>query len=251
MKAANLGDIDAAYLLGVEYEISYRLKKDLALSIKLYQFAADNGHILAKYRLGTFYTRGLVVKSNQNEACNLYEESLTYPGSAYNLATCYQNGEGRKKNLRLAHKYFKVAANNKHLISQASVGMDYEYARGVSQNYLKARSWYKKAIQNSYKSENDYGLEFNSKMPKWKNIAKFNLSQMLYSGQGGKVDKREGFKLLREAASSGFSVAQNSLGVVYTTGNGVKKDNHKAKLWFEKAAKQGNIDAKNNLKKLF
>jgi len=41
--------------------------------------------------------------------------------------------------------------------------------------------------------------------------------------------------------------AQNNLGAMYFTGEGVARDEKKAIEWFEKAAAQGNEDARANL----
>ena len=50
-----------------------------------------------------------------------------------------------------------------------------------------------------------------------------------------------------KAAHQGHSIAQNNLGALYYSGNGVTKDLKKAVIWFEKAAKQNNPSAQNNL----
>lgn len=47
------------------------------------------------------------------------------------------------------------------------------------------------------------------------------------------------FSLWKNSAEQGFAVAQNSLGVDYTTGQGVPQDYEKAVFWYTKAAEQG------------
>lgn len=51
----------------------------------------------------------------------------------------------------------------------------------------------------------------------------------------------------KKAADQGNVDAQNNLGVMYYTGEGVPKDMAKAREWLRKAAAQGNADAKANL----
>lgn len=251
IKSAELGDMQAAYLLGMEYETGWRLKKDLEKAFQLYQYAASNGHTLSQYRLGTLYSRGLGVKENSKKACDLFEQSSIYPGAAFNIAICYQTGDGRIKNLKKAHHYFLKAAKKQHVESQLAIAMDFEYGRGVAVNLKKARYWYRNVINNNYKSMQDYGMEFNGPQTyKLKNIAKFNLAQMLYQGQGGSVDKKSGLSLMKEAANSGLAMAQNSLGVFYINGDGVTKNKNKAIYWFKRAADQNDADAIANLKKL-
>jgi len=250
LKAAELGDIDAAFRLGQEYESGYRLLKDIQFARKLYEFAANNGHILARYRLGTLYQEGLGVKKDLKKACDLFELATDYPGAAFNLASCYQNGKGRKKDLKKAHQYFLKAAEKNHLEAQTSCGMDYQYGRGTPIDMYKARYWYKRAITNSYRSTHDYGMEFNHQNKKWRNYAKLNLSTMLANGEGGTIDKAKSFQLMKEAALSGIPSAQNSLAVKYINGEGIAKNKDKAIYWFKKAAKQGDTMAIQNLKRL-
>jgi uncharacterized protein len=53
-----------------------------------------------------------------------------------------------------------------------------------------------------------------------------------------------------KAAEQGNTRAQNNLGVLYIKGDGIPRDREKAISWWKKAAKNGNITAKNNSKKI-
>ena len=48
----------------------------------------------------------------------------------------------------------------------------------------------------------------------------------------------------------GYASEQYNLGVMYQTGFGLPKDMAKAREWFQKAADQGDVQAKSVLKKL-
>ena len=54
----------------------------------------------------------------------------------------------------------------------------------------------------------------------------------------------------RRAAVEGYASEQYNLGVMYQTGFGLPKDMAKAREWFQKAADQGDVQAKSVLKKL-
>jgi len=246
MKSAELGDVQSMYVLANEYELGSRLKQDFDYAAKIYQVASDNGHKLAQYRLGTFYYRGVGVKKDYKKSCDMYEKSISYPGSSYNLATCYQNGEGRKKDLKLASKYFLDAANKLHLDSQLQIAMDYHFGRAGEINYTKARSWYKKVINNYHSAP------FNKHDPeKIRLMAKYNLANLIYDGKGGASSHNRAFKLYKEAAKGNESNAQNTLGIMYFEGHGTKVDKEKAKYWFKKSAAHGNENAKENLSRLY
>ena len=62
-------------------------------------------------------------------------------------------------------------------------------------------------------------------------------------------DMSEALRHLREAVriQPTYVDAQNNLGVMYYSGEGVPRDTAKAAEWFKKAAAQGNADAQANL----
>ncbi len=51
----------------------------------------------------------------------------------------------------------------------------------------------------------------------------------------------------RKAAAAGFALAENNLGILYETGQGVPKDPEQAVAWYRKAADQGLAGAQNQL----
>jgi hypothetical protein len=57
-------------------------------------------------------------------------------------------------------------------------------------------------------------------------------------------------KWVRKAANQGDKEAQNTLGLMYLKGEGVKKNLRLAKTWFKKAAALGHAQAQNNLEAL-
>lgn len=52
-------------------------------------------------------------------------------------------------------------------------------------------------------------------------------------------------------AKQGHAVAQYRLGLLYSNGHGVPKDDAQARQWYEKAASQGHVDAQVNLGSLY
>lgn len=51
--------LDAAFNLGLCYELGMGVKKDMKMAMECYRQAARRGHIKANYNLGVFYARGL------------------------------------------------------------------------------------------------------------------------------------------------------------------------------------------------
>ena len=64
------------------------------------------------------------------------------------------------------------------------------------------------------------------------------------------AEAREQSRTRRRAAAEGYASEQYNLGVMYQTGFGLPKDMTKAREWFQKAADQGDVQAKSILKKL-
>lgn len=59
------------------------------------------------------------------------------------------------------------------------------------------------------------------------------------------------FQLLAPLARSGNPAAQLRLGLLYYHGHGVRESDTEAKLWFERAARQGNAEAQFQLANMF
>jgi TPR repeat protein len=141
----------------------------------------------------------------------------------------------RFMNDKTATNYWRnKAANLGDGNAQFLLGTLYEEGEGVTQNYQDAEYWYEKASAadgQKYDKVND---------------AKFRLASLYLDGNGSK-SKGDGFKLMEEVANHGHADAQNTLGILYLTGNSVILSYEKALLWFQKSANQDNKKAQYNL----
>jgi TPR repeat protein len=77
--------------------------------------------------------------------------------------------------------------------------------------------------------------------------AQCNLGVCYSNGRGVDKDETEAAKWYRKAAEQGHSKAQNNLGFCYDNGQGVDKDEAEAAKWYRKAAEQGYSEAQCNL----
>ena len=113
--------------------------------------------------------------------------------------------------------------------AQSSLGVDYEFGKGVPQDYTQAAAWYRKAAdQGDAKAQS-------------------NLGNLYYDGHGVPQDYAQGAVWLRKAAEHGNALAQYNLGVLYEHGRGVPQDYTQAAVWYRKAAEQGYASAQYNL----
>ena len=77
--------------------------------------------------------------------------------------------------------------------------------------------------------------------------AQNNLGVMYNSGQGVPQDSVTAMSWYRKAADQGHAYAQNNLGVMYANGQGLPQDYAAAMSWYRKAADQGDDAAQFNL----
>ena len=77
--------------------------------------------------------------------------------------------------------------------------------------------------------------------------AQNNLGLMYTRGLGVTRDDAEAVNWYRKAAEQGYAPAQNYLGLMYQSGQGVAQDDAEAVNWYRKAAEQGYAPAQNDL----
>jgi uncharacterized protein len=77
--------------------------------------------------------------------------------------------------------------------------------------------------------------------------AQATLGIMYTSGDGVPENDAEGIKWYRLAAEQGLVEAQWLLGIMYTSGDGVPENDAEAVKWFRLAAEQGDVTAQFNL----
>ena len=78
-------------------------------------------------------------------------------------------------------------------------------------------------------------------------MAQYNLGVCYSNGHGVEKDDARAFFWFQKSAEQGLAGAQYNLGVYYDKGKGVEKDEAKAVSWYRKAAEQGHAGAQFNL----
>ena len=112
-KAADLGEPNAQYNLGLCYYKGQGIKQDLEEAVKWLKKAAGQGLVFAQYNLGVCYYSGQGVKQDFKEAAKWFRLAADqeFPAAQYNLGFCYATGKGVKKNRAEAVKWFRRAAD--------------------------------------------------------------------------------------------------------------------------------------------
>ena len=150
----------------------------------------------------------------------------------------YANGDGVPKDLKVALKWYQLAAKQGNAKAQTTMGLAYHLGTFnedpklpptptrfnlVPQDYKEAAKWYRLAAEQRY-------------LP-----AELHLAAMYNSGQGVPQNNKESLKWYRLAAEQGDVVAQRTLGEMYYKGLRVRQDFQEASKWFQIAAEQGDV----------
>jgi TPR repeat protein len=122
--------------------------------------------------------------------------------------------------------WYRLAAEQGHVLAQFAVGVVYYQGRGVPQDYREAAKWYRKAAEQGFV------------------LAQGELAEMYDKGEGVPEDDQEAVKWYRKAADQGFALAQWQLGLMYYKGDGVPQDYVQSYAWFNLAVANGIADAK-------
>jgi len=144
----------------------------------------------------------------------------------------YYHGQGVRKNLTLALRSYRKAAEQGHAAAQNRLGWMYEKGEGVDTDYGEAVTWYRRAAEQGHiNAMNDLGY-------------------MYRQGWGVTQDYRDALDWFRKAAEKFDSYAEYNLGQMYENGWGTEKDQDEAVRWFRRSASRGHEWAAKRLEEL-
>ncbi len=193
--------------------------------------AAERGDANAQYRLGSCYSNGDGVETNEVEAVRWYRMAAEqgHAGAQGCLGMCYANGDGVETNKAEAVKWYRKAAEQGEGHAQFWLGMFYYFGDGVNQNKEEATKWFDAIQEQDPLMQYAWGCNF-----------------LKVKGIAPELTK-EAVKWFRKAAEQGEAHAQFMLGMCYFNGVGIMQDKTEAVKWLQKAAKQGHEKAKKAL----
>ena len=116
-QAAEQGDVEAQYNLGVLYGMGRGVPLDDAEAVRWYRLAAEQGEAAAQHNLGASYDFGRGVIEDADEAVRWYRLAAAQgvASTQHHLGVVYNNGDGVSKDDVLAYMWFYVAAANGHV----------------------------------------------------------------------------------------------------------------------------------------
>jgi TPR repeat protein len=152
-KAANQGNAEAQYQLGNLHENS-QLSKDYKAAANWYHKAAQQGSAKAQARLGVFYSQGLGVAQNPNEAI-LWSGKAALQGNAdaqYWFGLGYMQGKRAPKDAQIAMGWLSKAAAQGHSDALLLMARTYQRGEGTPKDLVLAYALNKLALTNKASS---------------------------------------------------------------------------------------------------
>lgn len=231
------GDARAMNKLGDAFDDgTHGVSKNKPAAFYWYQKAAQAGDAQGQNNLAYCYKTGTGTVANSTQAIQWYEKAAEqgYNKALACLGYCYEKGDGVTVNLEKAGQYYARAAENGDVVSQANLALMYEKGLGgLVKDEVRALHWHRTAAE---------GGNVN---------AQINVGLYFEKGIGGVAqDWKQAVSWYSKAAEKGDHTAQTIMGACYEKGLGVEKNEATATDFYLRAAMQGNMHAKEGLKRL-
>ena len=138
------------YFVGVCYANGYGgASSNDVEAVRWYRKAAELGNTDAQFNLGLMYTKGQGVVQDDMEAARWYRKAAEQGNASaqVNLGWVYENGRGVAKSDVEAVRWYRKAAEQGEAYAQRSLGLMYADGRGVLKDDVEAVRWYRKAAE--------------------------------------------------------------------------------------------------------
>jgi hypothetical protein len=134
------------------YNYGQGVNQNYEEAAKWYRLAADQGNADGQYRLGLIYAIGQGVKQNYEEAAKWYRLAAEQGNSdaQYLLGILYAVGQGIEKDLKEAAKWYHRAAEQGNSNAQYELGMMYAEGKGVELDFKKAEKLFSQAAAQGH-----------------------------------------------------------------------------------------------------
>ena len=112
--AAQQGDAQAQYSLGLCYHYGEGTLKDPFSAFKWFSQAAEGGHAQAQYSIGVYYQQGIGTAQDSENAFKWFEKAAiqNQPKAQHELGESYYHGRGVEKDPALAKKWINKSYVN-------------------------------------------------------------------------------------------------------------------------------------------
>lgn len=223
--AAELGNVEANYLLGCFYDFGYGVKINYEKAYDYYLCAAENGHAHAQYDVGFAFRYARGIERNLEKAIYWFKKSaaLECDAGQYELANCYWHGIGVEEDRRLATEYYLKAYEQGYDKAGYRLVRCYYYGLDIDKNLVE------EFIDNYVCFGGDNDKEFL-----------FYLGEMYYEGNLVEQDYKRAVECFEEAIDIDYN-SYYHLAECYFYGLGTERNLAKAFEYYQEASYNPNI----------
>ncbi len=246
-ESAELGYCQAQEKLGEIYrEGAYDESESPKRAFKWYYKAAEQGNISAAFYIGYFYANGYGVKKDEILAFEWYSRAAkgNSPAALNNLAFCYEYGKGTTVDLKKAILYYEKAAKLGSTTAQKNLAICYKNGTGVDANSQKVFYWTLEAAKRSdLKSQKTIALYYLKGYGTDRSNEK---SLIWYANYYFRIilrDAKQAYKSFLEKAEKDDAQSLYIIGKCLQYGVATEKNITEAHSCFVKAAKLGHIES--------
>ncbi len=128
--------------------------KDETETVAMYRKAADHGDADAQYNLGLIYHLGTCVTKDDSKAFAWFRKAADQGGAEaqHSLGVMYDNGHGVARDYTKALSWYRKAAHQGNAKAQTLLGISYFRGRGVAKDLSEAFLWLRKAAHQGEES---------------------------------------------------------------------------------------------------
>ena len=161
--AAELGDAESQFFLGVAYFYGNGVAKDPRKGVRWFRKAAEQGNLQAQTVLGGAYWEGRGVIEDKREAVRWLRKPAEQgePFAQELLAVAYSKGQGVIQDKRESVRWYRKAAEQGNVPSQHDLGLAYLRGEGVIEDEREAYIWLSIAKASGSESAVEIVREFN------------------------------------------------------------------------------------------
>ena len=234
IKAAEQGNADAQYKLGLSYEHGDRVQQNYVKAAHWYILSSNRGNANAQYNLANMYEQGLGVSKNLREAADLYKSAAEqgHSNAQLHYGLCLRNGSGIDENPEEAIKWFIKASEKGNAAAIYNLGICFEFGDGVEKDLSHALQLYLASANQNYAD------------------AQNALANCYMSGTGVPANYTEAVRWYSKAARGGNVAAQFNIGFCCENGLGIDKNSDMAYRFYRIAADNGSESAIRRLREL-
>jgi hypothetical protein len=217
----------------------------------IYEQVCTGGDTGSCGRLGFMYDTGLGVAKDASRAVGLYSKACDggLPLACSDLGTEYYNGTGVAQDFSKAVALYSKACDAGAAVGCTNLGVNYQNGEGLAKDASKAAAFYSKGC----KGGDEDGCEKQAALKKTEKSAPAEAKSKQTGDSGDKVvedmndltreivaeNQARSAKLSSDSCNRGLAQACSVLGDDYWKGEGVAKDQEKARQMFAIGCKMG------------